>query len=179
MSGQDPSLITAEIDRALASIAALGESQGGAQAQQLARSIMALYGEGLARIMELARADRSAAGVLERLTSDPLIGSLLALHGLHPEAAGERIQRALAALRPALPPGVDALLESADQDRAHVRVVFHSAAPVRHGNIRRALTRAIQEAAPEIDTVHFTGLHDDLLQIIRPERRPAASSANG
>jgi len=174
MSVDDPVLIAARIDTALASLEKSGETGSGQEARELARSIMALYGEGLSRVIEIARVS-SDAPVLERLVGDPLIASLLALHGLHPESVEERVQRALAAMRPALPAGVDVNLVSAVDGHAVVHVGCPGAASVRHGDLRRALTRAIQEAAPEIESIRFDGLHDDLIQIMRPGKPLAAS----
>lgn len=179
MTAGNPELITAQIDQALASVAQLGDSEGGAQARELARLIMNLYGAGLSRVIEIIRAGGAQSGqLLERVTADPLLSSLLALHGLHPESIEDRICRALLALQPAVP-GLEVTLLSVANGHAHVRVVFAGRLPVTHSDIRRALTRAIQEAAPEVEAISFDGLHDDLLQIIRPSQRAAQAPAHG
>ncbi|MER5637961.1 thioredoxin [Kitasatospora sp. NPDC002227] len=70
-------------------------AEGGAQeaGEQLVRELMAMYGDGLAR---LVRALPAAA--LERLLDDPAVAGLLVLHELHPEDTATRIRRALASL---------------------------------------------------------------------------------
>ncbi|HYE89211.1 MAG TPA: hypothetical protein VEA16_22825 [Vicinamibacterales bacterium] len=178
MNIDDPARIAAQIDEALAALEASGDTAGGAQARELARSIMALYGQGLSRMVEIVRAAPDS-GLLDRLAGDPLIASLLALHGLHPESVEARITRALAALQPALPMGMDVVLASTAGGDAVVNVTFHGAGPFRHGDIRRALTRGIQEAAPEIESIRFNGLHDDLIQIMRPGSALALSPSHG
>ncbi|WP_354637834.1 hypothetical protein [Kitasatospora camelliae] len=75
-----------------------GEDETSARAaEELVRELMAFYGEGLARIVELL-----PARALEPLLADPAAAGLLALHDLHPEPVGVRIDRALAAV-PAYP----------------------------------------------------------------------------
>jgi hypothetical protein len=178
MTAENPELMTAQIDQALAAVAALGDSEGGAQARELARVIMNLYGAGLARVMEIA-GGADSRDVLDRLTRDPLISSLLALHGLHPEPLEDRIRGALLAVQPALPAGVETTLVSVADGRVTVRVACPAAAPVGHGDIRRALSRAIHAAAPEVEAVHIEGLGDGLLQIIRAPQQVAPAPSHG
>ena len=75
----------------------------GAVAEELVRLLVGLYGDGLAHIVGALQDDGDAgAAILERLTGDPLIESLLLLHGLHPLDVDARIQRALDRVRPYL-----------------------------------------------------------------------------
>jgi Fe-S cluster biogenesis protein NfuA len=97
-----------EIERLLAEIEQLPDPQVRALAEELVRALVALYGEGLRRIVELLTAAEStrtlspAAGPrwLELLASDELVAGLLLLHDLHPVPLKERVERALEALRP-------------------------------------------------------------------------------
>ena len=59
--------------------------------------LLTLYGSGLARIMALAQSAND--GFATRLGRDDLVGHLLLLHGLHPERAETRINRALEGVR--------------------------------------------------------------------------------
>jgi len=61
------------------------------------RLLTEVYGEGLARVLEVAD-DR----VLERLRADTLLRHLLVLHDLDPDPVERRVQRAVEALRPEL-----------------------------------------------------------------------------
>src|SRR5262250_3253386 len=81
-------------------------ARGGAAAdtaEELVRLLVGMYGDGLAAIMA-ALAEEGAAGraIAGRLTADPLVESLLLLHGLHPLDVDARIQRALDRMRPYL-----------------------------------------------------------------------------
>jgi Fe-S cluster biogenesis protein NfuA/nitrite reductase/ring-hydroxylating ferredoxin subunit len=73
------------------------------RAEELVRLIVELYGAGLERVMELAY-DTGALSdeLLEALAGDPLVSSLLLVHGLHPFGVEERVERALDDVRPYL-----------------------------------------------------------------------------
>ncbi|RAQ96421.1 NifU family protein [Thermogemmatispora tikiterensis] len=97
-----------EIERLLAEIEQLPDPQMRALAEELVRALVALYGEGLRRIVERLTAAEGtrtlfpAAGprLLELLASDELVAGLLLLHDLHPVPLQERVERALEELRP-------------------------------------------------------------------------------
>jgi hypothetical protein len=77
-------------------------AQTRARAEELVRSLVQLYGAGLDRILEIVDAEASADAdrVFTALCDDPLVSGLLAVHGLHPLTAVERVQRALDGVRP-------------------------------------------------------------------------------
>jgi hypothetical protein len=55
-----------------------------------------LYAEAFGRVVDSARASRP---VLDALVGDALVGHLLALHGVHPDPVGRRVEGALDRLR--------------------------------------------------------------------------------
>jgi hypothetical protein len=61
-------------------------------ARELARTLLDLHAAGLRRMLELAA---ETGGLIDRLADDPLVSSLLLLHGLHPLPAAQRAARAL------------------------------------------------------------------------------------
>ena len=67
--------------------------------EELVRLLTDLYGAGLARTLELCDPD---AGLVDRLAADQLVGSLLLLHGLHPQDLSQRVRRAVDALAPVI-----------------------------------------------------------------------------
>ncbi|WP_376796932.1 NifU family protein [Thermogemmatispora sp.] len=95
-----------EIERLLAEIEDLPDARGRALAEELVRSLLSLYGEGLRRMVELLSAaessQRSSSGthLLELLASDELVAALLLLHDLHPVPLRVRLEQALEELRP-------------------------------------------------------------------------------
>jgi hypothetical protein len=62
-------------------------------ALELLQSVLKLHGDGLARVLEI-----SGEHLIDALTGDDLISSLLLLHGLHPETLERRVSRAIARL---------------------------------------------------------------------------------
>ncbi|KMO95574.1 hypothetical protein [Streptomyces roseus] len=82
------------VDEVLERLAASGDREACAAAEELVRVLMDFYGAGLARIVEKLGVER-----LGGLLDDELVASLLALHDLHPEDVHARIARALDSVR--------------------------------------------------------------------------------
>jgi hypothetical protein len=123
--------------------------------EELVRRLVTLYGDGLRRVLALARQQ----GALDpaRLCDDELVSSLLLLHGLHPLPCAERVARAIAALRERLAPDVALDLLGVGEDRA-VRVrVSGGACGVAAAAVARGIEHAILEAAPEVARVEIGG----------------------
>lgn len=176
----DPTAVAADIERLIQKMGALGDADARAQAQELVRLLMTLYGAGLSRILDIVRTEQGGSdAIVGRLATDSLVASLLVLHDLHPHPVAARVERALAALRPHLPQ-VEIVLEKSSEDAIRVRVDRGHVGDCMSDNaVRVAVERAIQEAAPEIGTIHIDGLSDaqrTLIQIVRrPEVQPASS----
>ncbi|MBK3626080.1 hypothetical protein JHN59_14725 [Streptomyces sp. MBT49] len=89
------------IEEVLDRLATNGDPAVAAAAEELVRSLMDLYGAGLARALHLLSAAKGdpVAGLL----GDELVASLLVLHDLHPEDRDTRVARAVDRVRePAL-----------------------------------------------------------------------------
>src|SRR5436190_21914996 len=99
---EDPRTAAVRIESLVAELAASGDARVRAASEDLVRQLMQLYGAGLARVLDLAFEHDEAAAIalFERLAEDPLVASLLALHGLHPHPVEQRIARALDRVRP-------------------------------------------------------------------------------
>jgi hypothetical protein len=169
MSDIDAVTVGAEIEVLVQELSALGDSPAKAQAQELVRLLMSLYGAGLSRVLDVVRTEGGGPqAVLDRLATDPLLASLLVLHDLHPHPVELRVQRALAGLQPHLPASTHVTLVGVEGDSVRVSVERPAAgqAPA-GGTVRVAIQRAIQEAAPEITAIQIDGLGDPLIQIAR------------
>ena len=174
MSAIDPAVISGEIERLVAKLGALNDSPGADAAQELVRLLMTLYGDGFARVLDIVRTERGGPdAVLERFAADPLLASLLVLHGLHPHSLTVRVNRALAGLGPYLPSETHASLVSAADDVVHVAVQTRAGTHQHREEVRAALERAIQEAAPEVHTIRID-LEEGLLQIMGLSAKSAA-----
>jgi len=150
-------------------------------AEELVRLLVGLYGDGLAHIVA-ALAGQGAAGeaMLDRLTEDPLVESLLLLHDLHPLDVDARVQRALDRVRPYLGShagGVEYLGVRDGVARLRLEGSCHGC-PSSTVTVQLAITGAVQDAAPEVTEVVVEGMTappgPQLLQI---GPRPGAGGA--
>jgi Fe-S cluster biogenesis protein NfuA/nitrite reductase/ring-hydroxylating ferredoxin subunit len=131
------------------------------KAEEIVRLLMELYGSGLERIVELCAADEHADVLAEAFSDDPLVASLLVLHGLHPIPVEARIQRALDKVRPYLGShagGVE-FLGVDDEGVVHLKLQGScDGCPSSMVTVKLAIERAIEEAAPEVTRVDVEGV---------------------
>jgi Fe-S cluster biogenesis protein NfuA len=132
-----------------------------ASAKELVHLLMELHGSGLERIMETVfAAGEPGAGIIDKLSREPLVSSLLVLHGLHPDDFGTRVTSAVEALRPRLRKQ-DVEVELLEVSEAAVRV---RVTPSAHAcgstttTLRASVEEAIYEAAPEVGSLVIEGL---------------------
>ncbi len=122
------------------------------QAVELLQLVSELYAAGLARVMELA--DRHAPELVDRITADDLLASLLIANGLHPDDLNVRIAKALDGVRPFLAAhGGDVELLEIDEQVGAVRLRLLGSCdgcPSSAITLRTTVERAIVDAAPEV-----------------------------
>ena len=69
--------------------------------QELIAAVIAMYGDGLARIMDtISRSREAGATILDELSQDGAVASLLLIHDLYPVSLQERVTEALDTVRP-------------------------------------------------------------------------------
>jgi Fe-S cluster biogenesis protein NfuA len=154
------------VEEVLDRLAATGDREVAAAAEELVRVLMDFYGAGLARIVELL-----GAGPLAGLLGDELVSSLLVLHELHPEDRDSRIARALETVR-------QHAVEVAEFDEATGTLRLRSAGGggCGCGSTGGAVQQEVQDAlacfAPEVTAVELETAAAErepvLLQIGRP-----------
>jgi Fe-S cluster biogenesis protein NfuA/nitrite reductase/ring-hydroxylating ferredoxin subunit len=133
----------------------------GAAAEELVGLVVGLYGDGLAHIVAALRDDGAAgSAILDRLTDDPLVESLLLLHGLHPLDVDARIQRALDRVRPYLGSHAGGVHYLGVTDGvAHLRLEGNChGCPSSTVTVQLAIEGAVQDAAPEVTEVRVEGM---------------------
>ncbi|MEV4097998.1 NifU family protein [Streptosporangium saharense] len=170
------------VEELLAELAALGDPVAHARAEELVRVLVGLYGTALERVMEIVT-EEEAAGVLRRVTSDPLLCGLLAVHDLHPLDTGERVRLALEEVRPHLGSHAgDVELLAVEEETGVVRLRLRGACdgcPSSRITVRDAIERAVTRAAPEVARVEVEGVHDDTLLQIAPGPCPVPEPGAG
>ncbi|MEU2714344.1 NifU family protein [Streptomyces sp. NPDC007205] len=124
----------------------------GATTVEAVRLLTEVYGEALARVLDLAGQPLAA-----RLAEDELLGHLLVLHQLHPEPAARRAERAVDRLRPAVRDrGGDVELVGVEGRVARVRVSEAGGCGSGCGGgatVADAVREAVLTAAPELTAV--------------------------
>src|SRR5580700_8533482 len=88
------------IEQALAELESCADASTLGLAEELLRLVSELYGTGLERVVEIVSG--AAPGLMEELAADELVASLLLVQGLHPSPLEDRVQGALAKVRPFL-----------------------------------------------------------------------------
>jgi Fe-S cluster biogenesis protein NfuA/nitrite reductase/ring-hydroxylating ferredoxin subunit len=133
--------------------------------EEIVRSVVQLYGEGLKRIDEIAAADGAAGERLRsQLAGDDLVSSLLILHGLHPKDFETRVHEALERVRPYLGShGGDVEITELDADLGLVRLRMKGSCdgcPSSLLTVKLAVEGAIRESAPEALKIEVEGITD-------------------
>lgn len=124
------------------------------RAEELVRLVVELYGAGLERVLEIVHEGGGLGpAVLDRLADDDLVASLLLVHGLHPYGVPDRVERALAKVRPYLGShgGNVELLDVSDDGVVRLRLLGScDGCASSSDTLQLAVRGAIEAAAPEI-----------------------------
>jgi hypothetical protein len=111
-------------------------------AMEAISALAELYGEALARVVELAD-----PVLVDKLAGDELVGHLLLLHGLHPQSVAERVGRALSEVKPYLGADGDAELTGIDAGVARIRLL---ASGCGSGEAAASVADVVLAEAPEL-----------------------------
>jgi hypothetical protein len=139
---------SARIERLLAEVRTSVSPLAGKRVDELIGAVVEVYGHALTRLVELVEPARRA-----ELASDELLGSLLALHGLHPSSLEARVKTALEGLSAQV-----GRLELIALEGGVARLRAPDAPALPGG--REAIERALQEVAPELERVEVEGLRE-------------------
>jgi Fe-S cluster biogenesis protein NfuA len=100
---QDASSWTERIEVLVEKVAQFPDADARATSEELLQTLLAMYGEGIARLLErVYEYSGGDTALLEKIADDELVCALLLLHGLHPLTLEQRIARGIAELRPYL-----------------------------------------------------------------------------
>lgn len=150
---------------------------------RLVRSIVELYGAGLENITALLLADANGDAIRRRLLADPLVASLLLLHGLHPDSLATRVQQALERVRPYLGShGGDVEVVDTDEESGVVRLRMKGSCdgcPSSIITVKLAVEGAIHELAPEVTRIDVEGLNDSQPSRVERREQPPDAPAEG
>ncbi len=123
----------------------------------LLEQMLELHGEGLTRV--LGTLDPEAR---ERLATDPVVGSMLLVHGLHPVPLEARVDKALASVRPYLAShGGDVALLGIENGVAQLLLKGScNGCSSSAATLELAIERALEEEAPDLVAIEVEGAVD-------------------
>ncbi|HZS40083.1 MAG TPA: NifU family protein [Polyangia bacterium] len=137
-----------ELETLVGEVERLGDAAARDKTRAIVRAVLDLHAAGLERLFAVVatRGEPIERAILDGCAADPLVASLLLLHGLHPLGLEARVRAALDELRAA--PGDVELIGIAD---GVVRVRVASAA------LRTSVEAALVEAAPDAAAIELEG----------------------
>lgn len=159
----DANSVSGRVERLLDEIDTTGDTATARTAEELVRTLMEFYGDGLSRIVELIGSCEGGDATLRQLADDRIVGGLLVLHELHPDGTGERVEHALEQVRPYLGShsgDVELLGITDDVVRLRLQGSCHGC-PSSMVTVKLAIEQAIESAAPEITSVEVEGVVED------------------
>jgi Fe-S cluster biogenesis protein NfuA/nitrite reductase/ring-hydroxylating ferredoxin subunit len=140
---------------------ALSDPRARELAQDLVATVVAMYGDGLRRIIETIEASRVAgATILDQLAQDGAVASLLLIHDLYPVSLQERVVEALDTVRPYMEShGGNVELLGIDDGVAKLalRGSCNGCAASR-ATLELAIKQALQEHAPDLAGLEVQGV---------------------
>lgn len=160
---QEHNHLAARIDTLVQEVAAFPDPQARATAEELVQALLDMYGEGLARLLELtAQTEASGLALIDIFAGDDLLSSLFMLHGLHPLDIETRVMQALDEVRPYLKShGGNVEFVKVEDGIAHLRLEGSChGCPGSTITLKLAIEEAIYKAAPDLDGLQVEGVTD-------------------
>jgi Fe-S cluster biogenesis protein NfuA/nitrite reductase/ring-hydroxylating ferredoxin subunit len=155
------------IETLIQEVSTFPDPRSRATTQELIQALLDMYGEGLARILELTYQSQVAGSTLiDTFAQDDLLSSLFMLHGLHPLDLETRIAQALVEVRPYLQShGGNVELVRVENGIAYLRLEGSChGCPASTITLKLAIEEAIYKAAPDLDGLQVEG-------VVEPPRR--------
>jgi Fe-S cluster biogenesis protein NfuA/nitrite reductase/ring-hydroxylating ferredoxin subunit len=140
-------------------------------AEELAAAVLELHREGLERVFAALDEETRA-----RLAADGLVGSLLLIHGLHPEPIEDRVRAGLAQVRPYMEShGGDVELLGVVDGVARLRLKGScDGCGASASTLELAVERALEETAPDLLGMEVEGAVPAVTGTALPMAAPAS-----
>jgi Fe-S cluster biogenesis protein NfuA/nitrite reductase/ring-hydroxylating ferredoxin subunit len=152
-----------KIQELVARIDSLPDREAGALLQTCMQTVLAFYGEGLARLLDVVRsAAPDGEKICDALGRDSVVRGFLLIHDLHPLSLETRLREALDKVRPYLKShGGNVELIRLEDDVACLRFVGHcESCPSSAVTLELALRQAIEEACPDLAGFEVEGMEE-------------------
>jgi Fe-S cluster biogenesis protein NfuA/nitrite reductase/ring-hydroxylating ferredoxin subunit len=147
----------------LGEIETLSDPNARSKAAEVVGVLLELYGEGLARMMEVVAEGEERERTFDAFAEDELVSHLLLLHGLHPLDLKTRVVRALEEVRPyLLSHGGNVELLGVEEGVARLRMQGScSGCPSSTVTLKLAIEEAIQKTAPDLERIQAEGVAEE------------------
>jgi len=133
-------------------------------AQELLATVIAMYGDGLTRIMEVIAGSREAgATILDELSQDGAVASLLLIHDLYPVPLRDRVLEALDTVRPYMEShgGNVELVELRDGVARLALQGSCNGCAASRATLETAIEHALEEHAPDLAGLEVSGVTEE------------------
>jgi Fe-S cluster biogenesis protein NfuA/nitrite reductase/ring-hydroxylating ferredoxin subunit len=153
----------ARMETLLEEIETLPDRNARSKAAEVVGVLLDLYGEGLARMMEVVAEGEERERTFDAFAEDELVSHLLLLHGLHPLDLETRVIMALEEVRPYLQShGGNVELLGVKEGVARLRMQGScSGCPSSTVTLRLAIEEAIQKTAPDLEDIEAEGVAEE------------------
>jgi Fe-S cluster biogenesis protein NfuA/nitrite reductase/ring-hydroxylating ferredoxin subunit len=147
----------------LGEIETLSDPNARSKAAEVVGVLLELYGEGLARMMEVVAEGEERERTFDAFAEDELVSHLLLLHGLHPLDLKTRVVKALEEVRPyLLSHGGNVELLGVEEGVARLRMQGScSGCPSSTVTLKLAIEEAIQKTAPDLERIQAEGVAEE------------------
>jgi hypothetical protein len=161
LEAEDPRQHAARIEELLGEARASMGPVAWRRVDELVSRLTALYGAALGRTLALVEETGALDVALRaRLCGDDLVGALLALHGMHPDPPLARAHAAVDRVLAVIGEGAGTVELALDGERGVLAVTLGGSwrCAMPRAAVDAALTRAIEEAAPELTAIEIGGV---------------------
>jgi Fe-S cluster biogenesis protein NfuA/nitrite reductase/ring-hydroxylating ferredoxin subunit len=150
----------ARMETLLEEIETFSDPSARSKAAEMVQTLLELYGEGLARMMDAVARGGESERTFEAFAEDELVSHLMLLHGLHPLDVETRVIRALEEVRPYLQShGGNVELLGVEGSVARLRMQGScDGCPSSAMTLKLAIEEAVQKAAPDLEGVEAEGV---------------------
>ncbi len=153
--------LATRLDALVQEVSEFTDPRARATAQELIQTLLDMYGEGLARLLEIT-ADSKASGLelIDSFASDELLSSLFLLHGLHPVDIEMRVMLALDEVRPYLKShGGNVEFVKVEDNIAYLRLEGSChGCPGSANTLKMAIEETLYKAAPDLVSLQVEGV---------------------
>jgi Fe-S cluster biogenesis protein NfuA len=156
--------LLARIQELTAALEAYPEGGARAVADELVGAILAVYGDALERIMgAIGRSREAGATILEELTEDGVVSSLLLVHDLYPVSLEQRVLQALDTVRPYMEShGGNVEFLGIEGGVAHLALQgTRNGCAASRATLELAIKQALDEHCPDLESVEVSGVVEE------------------